>query len=66
MYVMSNRFLKEYIDGVRVPQSQLSYICDTTNSLHKNLVEFFSLITLYVVGRSILGTSIMGVLHKVK
>ena len=35
---MSNRFLKDKIDGVRVTQFQLAYIRDTTHNSHKNLV----------------------------
>ena len=32
MYFMSIRFLKYKINGFRVPQFKLAYICDTTNT----------------------------------
>ena len=38
MYFMSNIFLKDKIDGVRVTQFQLAYIRNTTHNSHKNLV----------------------------
>ena len=41
MYFMSNRFLKDKINGFRVQQFQLSYIYDTTHPSHKNLVKLF-------------------------
>ena len=36
MYFMSIRFLKDKINGVRVPQFQLVQISDTTHPSHKN------------------------------
>ena len=39
MYFMSTRFLRDKINGVRVPQFQLDYIRDTTDPSHKNLVK---------------------------
>ena len=37
LFYTSNRFLKNNIDGVCVPQFQRDYICDTTHTLHKIL-----------------------------
>ena len=39
MYFMSTIFLKDNINGVRVPQFQLAYIRDTTQTSHKNVVR---------------------------
>ena len=39
MYFMSTIFLKDNIDGSRVPQFQLTYICDTTHPSTKHLVQ---------------------------
>ena len=39
MYFMSTRFLKGRIDGVRVPQFQITYIHNTTYSLLKIFVK---------------------------
>ena len=39
IYFMYTRFLKENIDGVRVPQFKLAYICDTTHPSNKILVR---------------------------
>ena len=39
MYFISTRFLKDKIYGVCVPQFQLFHIRDTTNSVHKQLVD---------------------------
>ena len=36
---MSTRFLKYKINGVRVTQFKLDYICDTTNHSRENLVK---------------------------
>ena len=40
MYFMSTIFLKDNINGVRVPKFQLDYIRDTTHPSHKYLVKF--------------------------
>ena len=37
---MSTRFLKDNINGVRVPPFQISYIRETTHPPHENLVDF--------------------------
>ena len=37
-FLFSTRLSKENIYGIRVPQSQISYICDTTHTSHKKLV----------------------------
>ena len=42
MYFMSPIFLKENIDGVRVPPFQPAYILYTTRHLHKYLVKLCS------------------------
>ena len=39
IYFMSTILLKDNIDGVRVPQFQLSYICNTNHPSHKDLVQ---------------------------
>ena len=39
MFFMSIRFLKDSIDGVRVPQFKLSYIIDTTHPSCKYLLQ---------------------------
>ena len=39
IYFMSNIFLKYKINRVCVPQFQLAYICNTTNSSHKHAVK---------------------------
>ena len=39
MYFMPTIFLKDNINGVRVPQFQLAYICNTTHPSHKKLVK---------------------------
>ena len=39
MYFMSTRLLRYNIDGVRVTQFKLAYICDTTNPSHKIMVK---------------------------
>ena len=39
IYSMLTIFLKDNINGVRVLQFQLAYICDTTYPSHKNLVK---------------------------
>ena len=36
---MSTSLLKDDIDGVHVPQFQLAYIRNTTNTLHNDLVN---------------------------
>ena len=39
MCFLSAIFLKDKINGVRVPQFQLDYICGTTHPSHKHLVK---------------------------
>ena len=39
MYFMLNRFLKDNINGARVPQPQLAHIYDTTHPSHNVLVK---------------------------
>ena len=39
MFFMSTRFLTDSIDGVCVPQFQLSYIIDTTHPSYKYLLQ---------------------------
>ena len=39
MYLMQTVFLKDKIDGVRVPQFIVSYILDTTHLQHKFLIK---------------------------
>ena len=39
MYFMSNRFLEDNINGVRVTKFQIAYIRDTTNPSHNFLVK---------------------------
>ena len=39
IYFMSTIFLKDDINGVRIPQFQLDYIFDTINPSHKSLVK---------------------------
>ena len=39
---MSTVFLTDNIDGVRIPQSQLGYICDTSHTSHTRLVKLCS------------------------
>ena len=41
IFFMSTRFLKDSIDGVRVPQFQLYYIIDTTHTTYIDLLQFF-------------------------
>ena len=65
MYFMSNRFLKDNINGVYVTQFQLPYIRDTTHPSHKIWLSFF-VKTLYIVVKSRVGTIGVGGLHKVK
>ena len=37
IFLMSNIFLSEKVDGILVPQLQIAYICDTTIYSHKHL-----------------------------
>ena len=39
---MPDGLLKDKINGIRVPQFKLAYICDTTYPSHKNLVKLCS------------------------
>ena len=41
MYFMSTILLNDKINGVRVPQFQLSCICNKTHPSHENLVDLF-------------------------
>ena len=50
MIYMSNRFLKDNINGVRVPKFQLAYISKKTNPLYFKNGEFVSWCVLYVGG----------------
>ena len=38
-YILCQPYYKKKINGVRVPQFQLAFICDTTSTSHKNLVK---------------------------
>ena len=62
---MSIRFLKYKINGVRVPQFQLAYICDSIHPSQK-FVEVVSWSTLYVVGKLRVETTGVGGLNKVR
>ena len=65
MYFISTIFLKNNVDGVRGPQFQICYICDTKHPLHLKIGQVVWLCALYVVGEPIFVTSRVLGFHKV-